>query len=101
MNFCSQTYMNFYELFGILIMIFKYFIPFVIILFGTIDLFKSITNIKEKKKHTNRLIKRIFVGILIFFLPTIIIEIFDRVGLDNTEFSCMYECVLEYKCNLN
>lgn len=98
MNFCSQTYMNFYELFGIVLMIFKYFIPFIIILIGTIDLFKSITNIKEKKKHITRLLKRIIIGVLIFFLPSIILEIFNRVGLDNSEFSCMYKCVLEYRC---
>ena len=98
MNFCSQTYMNFYELFGIVIKIFKYFLPFVIILVGTIDLFKSITNIKEKKKYIKRLIMRIIVGVLIFFLPSIILEVFNRVGLDNSEFSCMYKCVLEYEC---
>ena len=100
MDFCSKTYMNFYELFGIIIMIFKYFIPFIIILFATIDLFKSITKPKEKNKYLKKIFIRILAGTIIFFLPSIILEIFNRVGLDNTEFSCMYECVLEYKCEL-
>ena len=101
MNYCSNTYMRFYELFGIVLYIFKYFIPILIIIYGTFDLFGIVIKIKDKKNNNlKKFFIRIVSGIIIFFIPTIIIEIFERVGLDKTEYSCMYNCVLDInKCD--
>ena len=53
----------------------------------------------EKKKIILLCILCLIVGIVIFFLPNMITIIFERTGLDNNEYSCMYDCVLDInKC---
>ena len=99
MEYCSNNLMSFYELIGILILIVKCFIPLIIIFFGTFDIISYIINIKkdnafDKIKH---FIKRVIVGIIIFFLPTIIIYIFEQIDFDESLYTCAYECVLDIK----
>lgn len=49
----------------------KYIVPIIIILLGTIDMFKAVTAGKEDEmsKALKTLIKRIIIGILIFLVP--------------------------------
>ena len=43
---------------------------------------------------------RLLSGIIIFFIPTLIIIVFESIGLDKTDYSCMYDCVLDVnKCD--
>lgn len=100
MNYCGNDFIKFYELFGIILLLIKCIIPLLIIIFGTMDFFGIVIKNKDNKKNINKFIRRIVVGIIIFFIPSIIIEIFDRIGLDKSEYSCMYECVLDIsKCD--
>lgn len=102
MNYCSNNFVRFYELFGLVLLLIKCFIPLLIIVFGTFDFFGLVIKNKENKSNVNKFIRRIVVGIIIFFIPSIIIEIFESVGLDKGEYSCMYNCVLDIsKCENN
>ena len=97
MDYCSNSFVRFYELFGIILLFFKCFIPLLIIIFGTFDLFGLV--LKSKERSIKKFILRIISGIIIFFLPTLIIIVFERVGLDKGDYSCMYNCVLDInKC---
>ena len=95
MNYCGSNFIKFYELFGIVLLLIKCFVPLLIIVFGMFDFFGIILKNKDNYKNIKKFIRRIISGIVIFLIPTIIIEIFERVGLDKSEYSCMYNCVLD------
>lgn len=97
MYYCNGNFMRFYELAGIVLLIFKCFVPLLIIVFGTFDLLGLVIKSKEKDNKIKRFIIRIIAGIIIFFMPTIILTIFDRVGLNKAEYLCIYNCVLDIK----
>ena len=102
MNYCSDNFVKFYELFGIILLLIKCFIPLLIIIFGMFDFFGIVIKNKDNKKNINKFIRRIVVGIIIFFIPSIITIIFESVGLNKKEYSCMYNCVLDIsKCEYN
>ena len=103
MNYCGVNFIKFYELFGITILLIKCFIPLLIIIFGMFDFFGVVIKSKNNLKNIKVFIRRIIVGVIIFFIPTIIIVIFESIGLDKNEYSCMYNCVLDIsKCeNIN
>lgn len=83
---------------GYLIFAIKILVPIIIMLMGTIDLLKAITanDDDQIKKNSVVLIKRLVMGILIFFIPTIISVVFSMVynfriieGSYNTCLSCI------------
>lgn len=60
-------------------------VPIIMILMGTIDLFKAVTagkdgDIKEKQKA---LITRIIAGVLVFLVPTIVSVIMNLIGVSS------------------
>ncbi len=61
--------------------IFKVAIPFVIIMYGIMDLGKAVTAAKddEIKTAAKRLLFRAIAGVCIFFVPTIVIWLFGTV----------------------
>lgn len=75
-SFCEEedvikifTFLGFILFFG------KLLVPFILIIMGTFDYFKAVTNEKSEvslAKQTQVLIRRIITGIIIFFVPTII-----------------------------
>ena len=81
------------ELCGGILKLFKYIIPLVIIGYGTIDLYKGIIGNEESlKKGVIRLIYRIIAGILVFFMPTIVLTIFGLIGYkDNNYINCFLD----------
>lgn len=93
---------------GVIISIIKIVIPLLIIIFGMVDFGKAVTSSDEKEinKSTGRLIKRIVAGILIYFIPTIVLSIFDFLELSDihkTEnfYKCT-TCLLDINtCNIN
>lgn len=58
-------------------------VPIVMIVLGTIDLFKAVTAGKEEdiKKKQKALITRLIAGILVFLVPTIVTVLFNLVGV--------------------
>lgn len=70
------------EFIGNIVLIFKIFIPIILIFLGAMDLFKAVTAGKddELKKSLRIFALRCVAGIAIFFLPTIISFVFSLVS---------------------
>jgi len=77
-----------------LISLIQYGVPVVIIILGSLDLFKAVVASKEDeiKAAQKLLIKRVIYGVVIFFLVTIIRLIFKNIGGDsaNTLVNCFF-----------
>ncbi len=60
-------------------------VPIVMIILGTIDLFKAVTAGKEEdiKKKQKALITRLIAGILVFLVPTIVTVLFNLIGVSD------------------
>ena len=74
-NFCSQEdVINVMRVMGYFIFIAKIAIPFIIILFGTFDMYKAVTGGDEKSMSSSakKLGIRMLIGFSVFLLPTIL-----------------------------
>lgn len=94
-DFCTSA--AGYKLFGFVGHIFRIIqiaVPIIIILMGTIDLVKAVVAQKpdEMKKAQSILIKRLIIGVAIFFVPMIVNFLVNLVG-GNTTSPCL-SCVL-------
>lgn len=60
-------------------------VPIIMILMGTIDLFKAVTAGKDEdiKKKQKALITRIIAGVLVFLVPTIVSVIMNLIGVSS------------------
>lgn len=59
-------------------------VPIVLILLGTIDLFKAVTSSKDEeiKKKQQTLIKRVIAAVIVFLVPTIVTVLMNLIGVD-------------------
>lgn len=59
-------------------------VPIVLIILGTLDLFKAVTAGKDEdiKKKQQTLIKRIIAGVIIFLVPTIVTVLMNLIGVE-------------------
>ena len=94
-DFCSEA-AGMLELIGNILMIFKFFIPLIVIIYAIFDFYKSVVGKEEKvlAKSVKRALLRLVAAILIFFLPTLINFSFSVIGVE--ESSCT-KCVLDTK----
>lgn len=105
-SFCT-TMSGMLKIVGIVLWIFKVAIPLIIVIFGMVDLGKAAAASKddEIKKALKQLGYRLAAGILIFFIPSIIMWIFGLVTeynniMDETQFDVCKTCILEpSNCN--
>ena len=81
MGFCSRT-ANIWQILGYCLLILKIIIPLIIIILGTVDLGKAVVSSDQKviKDAGGNLLKRIILGVCIFFIPNIIDVIFNFVA---------------------
>ena len=86
---------------GIILWVFKIAIPVIIFVMGMIDLGKAVTASKddEIKKAMKQLMIRLISGILIFFIPTIVMFVFRLLGdfgtaEDLVNFKVCEDCIL-------
>lgn len=111
-DFCSNPRIKtMFKIGGTFIYIMKVLIPVVIIVLGSVDLFKAFLSGDEKdvSTATQSLLKRFAIGIVIFFIPTVIRTLFnvvDSAKEDKTsgwifDSEC-YNCLLDPfgSCNL-
>jgi len=97
------------KLIGWVITLFKVAIPLIIVAMGMFDFGKAVVAEKEDeiKKQTKRLIYRVVAGIVIFFIPSIVMFIFEQVGDYSTEkdaaaFQVCEDCLLRpSKCTVS
>ena len=70
-----------FRLLGILLIIIKVVVPIILIVYGMIDLFNVVVEGKEDsvKNNVSKFIRRLLIGGLVFFAPTIILGIFELV----------------------
>ena len=97
-QFCSDT-KELLTFVGWIITIFKIAIPLIIIIFGMMDFGKAVVSEKDEdvKKQAVKLLRRAIAGIIIFFIPTLVIWIFETVNDYSSEaqdFNTCKECLL-------
>jgi len=99
-DFCSSM-SGLLKIIGIVLWIFKVVIPIIIVIYGMIDLGKAVMASKddEIKKALKQLMYRLAAGVLIFFIPTFIMFIFELISDFNnimtaTEFDVCKTCIL-------
>lgn len=79
-NFCSENSVKkLLQMGGNILIIAKVAVPLIIVIIGTFDLYKAIIGKDEKDltKQVKVLGLRVFLGVFIFFIPTITQMIFD------------------------
>jgi Na+/proline symporter len=79
-QFCNDT-KELLTFVGWIITIFKIAIPLVIIIYGMIDFGKAVVAEKDDdiKKSAKTLLRRAIAGIIIFFVPAIVLWIFGQI----------------------
>lgn len=80
---------------GYLLYFAKILVPFIIILMGTMDYYKAVTADKhdELSKQTKIFIRRIILGIIVFFIPTILNTFMSLLSDRSDEIALYEECV--------
>ena len=78
--------LNVFKFLGFIFIIIKILIPILIIILGSIDLLKQVIN-PDNNKNIKMFLKRIIIGIAVFFIASIITLIFDLINV-NTNNKC-------------
>ncbi len=84
---------QFMAVFKLVIVVLQYAVPVALILFGTIDLFKSIVSGKddEIKKKQTLLFKKVLSAVIVFLLPWLVFAIMSLLGGTIGEFGGCYK----------
>ena len=96
-TFCSKT-AGLLQYVGYALTIFKIAIPLIIIIFGMMDFGKAVVAEKddEIKKNAIKLGRRAIAGVIIFFIPSVIIWLFKTIpGYKADEFAVCETCLLK------
>lgn len=83
---------------GLVITLAKVIIPIILIIVGSLELFKAVTAGSpddELKKKGKSLFIRVIVGALVFFIPTIINVFVNLTGLLPEEYTACQDCILD------
>lgn len=94
-NICNNNdVINTFRILGEIINIIKIVIPLIIIVLGMVDFSKAIISSDEKaiNKATGSIIRRIIAGVLIYFVPTIILSLFNALGYDTYNSPSFIKC---------
>ena len=83
-NICTDDVSLVISLIKFVLNVIRFIIPIVLILLGTIDLFKAVTSQKddEIKKKSSALVKRVIAGVVVFLIPTIVSLLMGWIGND-------------------
>lgn len=101
-----------FKIVGYLIQIIKWIVPLIIIILGMIDFGKAAISNDEKaiNKAMMALIRRLIAGIVIFFIPTIVMAILNIIEVskgiekkDNSQFGACTKCLFDpyNSCEIN
>ena len=101
-NNCTNRFSTELKVFADSVMKFFYILaPFIIIIFGSLDLFKIITgnNPDETKKNRSNLIKRIIAFLLLYITPFVVNKLFSFTiyDINGPDYICTEEITLEPK----
>ncbi len=100
MSFCVQT-AEMLRIIGWVLTIFKIGIPIIIIALGMLDFGKAVISSEEDeiKKQAKTLGRRAVAGLAIFFIPTLVLWIFEELTpystiADEADFNVCKVCIL-------
>ncbi len=84
-TFCNGPVQGVFTTIGWVFFILKIVVPIILIVMGSIDLAKVLLSNKndELQKQVGILVKRVILGILIFFIPTILSFVVELIGGDD------------------
>ena len=84
-TFCNGPVQGVFTTIGWVFFILKIVVPIILIVMGSIDLAKAVAASKddEIKKAVGSLVKRAVLGVLIFFIPTILSFVVELIGGDD------------------
>ena len=105
-GFCQQT-ADILKFVGWVVTLIKIAMPILIIVYGVLDFGKAVTGGEEKaiKESVTHLGIRVVAGLVIFFIPSIIIWLFSLVNAYNQmndDFTVCQTCLLApWKCSVS
>ncbi len=93
-DFCNET-IDVWKFIGYVVMVLKILIPVIIIILGIVDLGKAVIAGKddEIKKSTTALMMRLIIGIVVFFVPSIVRAVFGLVDAYSEVSSSAEVCI--------
>lgn len=100
-NFCSEPAVrNVLRFFGIIILLLKYFVPIIIIAKGTFLFYNAVVKdgSDQLTKSAKELGMKIILGILIFFIPSMvsgILHLYDGFFSVSSEFKSCANCLID------
>ncbi len=100
-TFCTST-TDIWRFIGKIIAIFKIVVPVILIVIGVIALGKALVSNDDKEIKTafNSLLKKVIIGVVIFFIPTLVSAIIGLVDSDmKNDSSVCIKCITNPKDN--
>lgn len=99
-RFCSDA-AGVLQFVGWILTVFKIAVPLLIIGYGMFDLGKAVVGSKDDdiKKASKQLMMRAVAGVIIFFIPSIVLWLFQAIGsynaaADQSDFPVCRKCIL-------
>ncbi len=92
------------KIIGYVVLVSKYLVPILIIVFGVLDFFKAITSNDENaiNKASKSLLKRVIAGFAVFLAPSIVYGLLNITGVvgdeldgNNTQFGNCTKCIFK------
>ena len=93
-NFCSDIIKTL-RLVSISVMIVRICVPIFIIVMGTMDIYNTISSGKtdDLKKNLTTLGKRMIIGLIVFFIPTIVRLVVNGLGGNDSNYQVCVNCI--------
>ncbi len=93
-NFC-QDFSKTLQLISVFLLIIRLCVPIFIIIVGSMDIYKTVTSGKtdDLKKNLLTLGKRLVIGLIVFFIPTIVRLVVNSLGEDNADYQICINCI--------
>lgn len=93
-NFCKD-FSKTLQLVSVFLLIIRLCVPIFIIIVGSMDIYKTVTSGKsdDLKKNLLTFGKRLIIGLIVFFIPTIIKLVVNSFGEDNADYQICINCI--------
>lgn len=93
-NFCSDIIKTL-RLVSISVMIVRICVPMFIIIMGTLDIYNTVSSGKtdDLKKNLTILGKRMIIGLIVFFIPTIVRLVVNGLGGNDSNYQVCVNCI--------
>ncbi len=108
-NLCdNEGIKNAAEIVGYVVLLIKWIVPLILIVLGMIDFGKAVISNDDKALNnaTSSLIKRIIAGVVVFFVPSLVMALVNFIGFtqgieNDADFATCTKCVMDVLNNCN